>query len=224
MVRRLARSRGAPALPIVRDRLRGQEERRQAPTYITPDDFAKLYDACSAAKRPVDVPNVSPVDWWRGLLMAAYMTGWRIGQLLALRWEDVDLDAGTAITRAEDNKGERDSIIKLHPIVVEHLRPLKSFNAEVFAWSHGQRNLYPDFEAIQSAAGVKPERKDVYGFHDLRRAFATMNANRMTGDALQALMQHKSYATTQRYIAMARQIDKAVESLYVPTVRRAEQG
>ena len=34
-----------------------------------------------------------------------------------------------------------------------------------------------------------------------------MNADRVTGDALQALMQHKDYKTTQRYINMARQLE-----------------
>jgi len=42
----------------------------------------------------------------------------------------------------------------------------------------------------------------------------------MTGDALQALMRHKSYLTTQRYINMARQLDGAVEGLHVPDVLR----
>jgi hypothetical protein len=43
-----------------------------------------------------------------------------------------------------------------------------------------------------------------------------MNANRLTGDALQALMRHKSYQTTQLYINMARQLDEAVASQHVP--------
>jgi len=55
-----------------------------------------------------------------------------------------------------------------------------------------------------------------YGFHDFRRAFATMNADRLTGDALQALIRHKSYSTTQRYINMARQLDQSVKVLHVP--------
>lgn len=56
----------------------------------------------------------------------------------------------------------------------------------------------------------------LYGFHDLRCAFATQNALRLTPDALQALMRHKSYLTTKRYINMARQLDGAVEQLHVP--------
>ncbi len=56
----------------------------------------------------------------------------------------------------------------------------------------------------------------VYGFHDLRRAFATQNAERLTADSLQALMRHKSYQTTQRYIALAKQLSRSVENLHVP--------
>jgi hypothetical protein len=39
-------------------------------------------------------------------------------------------------------------------------------------------------------------------------------------DALQALMRHKSYTTTQVYINMARQMDAAVAGLHVPDVLR----
>jgi integrase len=64
----------------------------------------------------------------------------------------------------------------------------------------------------------------VYGFHDLRRAFATMNADKLTPDALQALMRHKSYQTTQVYINMTRQMDQAVAALHVPEVLRPAAG
>ena len=43
-----------------------------------------------------------------------------------------------------------------------------------------------------------------------------MNAATMTPEALQTLMQHKDYQTTQRYINMARQLNPAVQNLYVP--------
>ncbi len=45
-----------------------------------------------------------------------------------------------------------------------------------------------------------------------------MNADKLTPDALQALMRHKSYQTTQVYINMARPMDKAVAALHVPEV------
>jgi integrase len=55
-----------------------------------------------------------------------------------------------------------------------------------------------------------------YGFHDLRRGFASMNADRLSAEALQGLMRHKSYATTQLYVNMARQLKQTAEKLHVP--------
>ena len=102
---------------------------------------------------------------------------------------------------------------------------IKSFNRNVFHIDCGRRFLWDEFGAIQKAAGIHlPCHEDhehtdscfVYSFHDLRRAFATLNADRLTADLLQALMRHKSYQTTQRYIAMARQLNRGVEDLHVP--------
>lgn len=189
------------------------KEQGKLPTYINPEDFAKIYgDGCKVARWP-EQQSFAPADWWRGLLMFGYMTGWRIGSMLALRWEDVDLDKGQALSRAENNKGGRDQFIPLHPVVVDHLRKLRSFSPMVFPWPHGSRAMYPELKRILEAAGVQH-----YGFHDLRRAFATMNAGTLSGDALQILMQHKDYQTTQRYISMARQLTPAVQNLYVPQV------
>jgi hypothetical protein len=44
-------------------------------------------------------------------------------------------------------------------------------------------------------------------------------ADKLTPDALQALMQHKDYQTTQRYINLARQLNPALQNLFVPDVR-----
>jgi hypothetical protein len=54
------------------------------------------------------------------------------------------------------------------------------------------------------------------------RSIATMNADKLTPDALQALMRHKSYQTTQVYINLGRQMDAAVASLHVPEVLRQQ--
>lgn len=50
----------------------------------------------------------------------------------------------------------------------------------------------------------------------LNPAFATQNANRLTAEALQTLMRHKSYLTTQKYINMTCHLDDAAESRHVP--------
>jgi integrase len=213
-------------------KFRMEKVAKKLATYVTGDHFADIYKACERAQMPRNLPYPA-ADWWRGLVVMGYMTGWRIGDMLALRRDDLDLDAAVAITRAEDNKGKRDECVKLHPVVVDHLRRLASFSSLVFPWDHNERTLRTEFARIQEAAGIHllcPGSHEhtrfcfVYGFHDLRRAFATMNADKLTPDALQALMRHKSYQTTQVYINLARQMDAAVASLHVPEILNRERA
>lgn len=200
------------------------KEPQRLPTYVPPDHFVTLYDGCRHARLPNELPYAA-ADWWRGLLVMAYMTGWRIGSLLALRRADVNFDAGTALSRAEDNKGGRDQLVPLHPLVIEHLRKLACFHIHIFPWMYNRRRLFLELARVQLKARVKPTGgKHHYTFHDLRRGFATMNADKLTPDALQALMQHRDYQTTQRYINMARQLNPAVADLYVPDLKKSGAG
>jgi integrase len=212
-----------------------EREPKKLPRYVTPEHFAAIYKACESAKLPADSAVPAP-NWWRGLLTMAQMTGWRLGELLSLEWRDVDLDSGTAITRHHDNKGHRDAKVVLHPVVVESLRPLRSFDALVFPWNHHPRTLYEEFERIQQAAGIHlpcgeagdPKHGECtrachrYTFHDERRSFATLNAPNMTRETLQVLMRDQSPMTTDRYINMARQLNPAIAALHVPDVLRSK--
>jgi integrase len=164
------------------------------------------------------------------------MTGWRISEILSFRREDFDPKSGMAVLRAENTKNGNEEAVPLHPVVVEHLKLVASFNDVFFPWNHNRRTL--DVEFHRKCVKVKDENENNvplylpcrgkhehtdachrYGFHDLRRAFATMNAA-LCPNALQRLMRHQSYQTTQLYVAMGRQLDDAVETLHVPDVLR----
>ena len=197
---------------------------------VTSDHFGLIYNACDVARKPVGLP-FSPGDWWRALITFCYMTGWRVGEPLTLRRDDLDIEAGTAITRAGDNKGNRDDLAHLHPVVVEHLERIRCFHPTVFPWPHHRRTLWRVWAQIQRKAGINLpwSRRDehecteachLYGFHDFRRAFASENALSMPAEALQRLMRHKSYQTTQGYIELARQLKSITAGLSVPDVLR----
>lgn len=216
-------------------RIRFLKQSQNLPTYVPPDHFAAIYQACETAMEPNDVPNVVAADWWRGVLVTAYMTGWRIGQILALKWSDVDAEANTITIRANvtGNKGKREERIPLHPAVAAQLKLLEgSFDSHVFPWNRDRRELWPIFQAIQLKAilaNKKPMPKSGkgggwYGFHDLRRAFATLNAGSMDLFELQALMQHKTLATTQGYVNMSKRLQKPVDNLFVPTVLKVSKS
>ena len=95
----------------------------------------------------------------------------------------------------------------LHSVVIEHLRRINSFQVEVFPWYHDRSTLDSEFHRIQRAAGIHLPCREKHehtpachacGFHDLRRAFATVNAPGLSADDVQGLMRHKSYLTTKR--------------------------
>jgi integrase len=149
---------------------------------------------------------------------------------------DVNLERGELFTRWDDNKGARDEVIPIHPVVADHLRPLWPGNAPlVFPWTNDPRTLWVEFARIQEVAGIHLICRDnhdhtrychVYGFHDFRRAFATANAPRMKAEVLQRLMRHKSYQTTQKsYINPTSQMQDAVLDMPVPdAIRRRYRG
>lgn len=207
----------APRVEFVR-------EPEKLPQFVTQEDFVAIYAACKAAQRPQDLPYPAAA-WWQAFLVFQFMTGWRVSEPLTLLREDLDLANGFAITRHDANKGKRDERVPLHAIVVDHLAGLKSFHREVFPWQHGRRALWDEFHRIQAEAGihlpcrVKHEHTPachLYGFHDLRRGFATANAGKLSASELQTMMRHRSYTTTQKYVNMAAQMRGITDRLTVP--------
>ncbi len=207
-----------------------EREPQKVPRFVTPEHFALMFQACEHAELP-DHGDVSQCHWWRGLLTLLWLTGWRIGEALALRREDLDLDARTALTRFETNKGKRDFETPLHPAVIDQLTPVCSdrVSGSIFFWNRHRRQLDTEFHRLQAKAGIRltcarshqhTDACHCYGFHDLRRAFATINAGKLQGDILQKLMRHQSFSTTQRYINLSKRLDESVDVLDVPEFLR----
>lgn len=130
------------------------------------------------------------------LILTALGTGARQGELLALAWRDVDLDAGTVAIRRTLQVGSREltepktdrSRRSLHlPLSVQgalrrhqvrqagEREAAKVWDARgfVFATRAGapldSRNVTTDLQAILAGAGLPKQR-----FHDLRHAYATL--------------------------------------------------
>jgi integrase len=95
----------------------------------------------------------------------------------------------------------------------------------VFPRGHEPSALNDEFARMQKAAGKSlpchgthehTPACHVYGFHDLRRAVATMNSARLSADDLKSLMRHRSCEATKRYFNLTRQLDEAVNVLPRP--------
>src|SRR5262245_21591630 len=167
-------------LPTV-PKIRMVKEPQKLPSYVTPDHFDSLY---TKARDLANLANekgqrYAPAEWWKSLVVIAYMTGLRISEILAIKTEDLKLESGELITRWTDTKADRDEIIPLHAVVVEHLRKIVGPDPLVFPWPHDPRTLWSEFTRIQTEAGIHLVCREnhehtpschVYGFHDFRRA------------------------------------------------------
>jgi integrase len=217
-------------------KIRMVKEPQKLPTYVTPEHFDLIYtNACGLAKLP-NTPgqHFTPSDWWKALVVTAYMTGLRVGEILAIRKEDLKLDRGELIARWDNTKADRDEVVPLHTVVVEHLRKIVGNDALVFPWNYDPRTLWVEFTRIQIEAGIHLTCREnhehtpschVYGFHDFRRAFATVNAPRLKPEVLQRLMRHKSYQTTQKfYINPTSQMQDAISQMPIPDALKKEQA
>ncbi len=161
-------------------------------------------------------------DWWRALLCFAYMTGWRIGEILDLCRDDLDLETGIATVDAESTKGRRTARVELPAIVIEHVRAIVEFQPLVFDWPHHERTLWVDFTALKAAAGVAFPG----AFHRFRFGFANANVDAVDADLLQMLMRHRDPQTTRHYINAAARMKRSgvVERIHVPAFLRTASG
>jgi integrase len=198
-------------------------EPKSLPVYVTPDDFGRLYGACDAPAVPA-VQGLTAGDWWRALLVFVYVgTGWRIGQCLGLEWADVDLyDAGTVLGRpgVRGNKARSEVLVRLHPVVREHLAKVRGFGEKVFPWPHNRSVLRKNLLRVCRRAGVR-----AYDWRALRRGFGTMNAPRLTVLELQSVMQHANLETTQRfYLNPSAWQEDMVARMHIPDVLKRDAG
>ena len=146
------------------------------------------------------------------LFKVAAFTGLRQGELLALRWRDVDFVGGLLHVRGNYTsgrekvpKGKKVRSVVMTPGVVDALARLKErehFTGDddlVFPNIVGEHldpwALRRRFYKALEQAGLRRIR-----FHDLRHHFGTNAITKLDAYAVQSYMGHAHYSTTQRYL------------------------
>lgn len=178
--------------------------------YLYPTELTKLV-----------VNAVIPIARRRLYALAVY-TGLRRGELAALRWEDVDLDAGNILVhRAEDfDTGEEKSTKtkQTRRVPIEpHLRPMleamrgKAKEHVIGMETHLPRLLRADLARVgctRPELTANDDTRRPLDFHDLRHTYGTWRAIR--GDdamKIQRGMGHAALEMTQMYINDAETFD-----------------
>jgi integrase len=148
--------------------------------------FARLVEAAGKELRPI--------------LVMAYDTGMRKGEILGLRWSQLDLEAGTVRLGAEDTKTSKARTVYLTARAKEAIQqlPRDEGSEHVFVSSRtgkGWVNIDRPFAEARAAMG----RPDIW-FHDLRRSFVTNARRRGVPESVVMKMSgHRTRSVFDRY-------------------------
>jgi integrase len=132
-------------------------------------------------------------NWLRSLLITALHTGMRRGEILNLKWQDIDFKR-KLLTVHKSKNGEKRSI-PLSSTLCDVLKDINviSISGKVFPIS--VRSLRAAFEMTLEKAGVQD-----FHFHDLRHTFATRLVQAgVDFYRVKELLGHKSISMTMRY-------------------------
>ena len=152
----------------------------------------------------------------RLIVLTALHTGMRRGELLALKWTDIDWLAGSIHVRKSKN-GE-DRFVPIDSVLAAELKSWHRLKRSefVFAWSDGR--AVRDFRETFNSALSKSKIAD-FRFHDLRHTFAShfmMNGGDLF--TLKEILGHKTILMTQRYAHLSqahkREVAKVLDTFW----------
>lgn len=151
---------------------------------LTEDEEKRLVESCC--------------DHMKDIVTFAVNTGMRLGEILNLKWANVDMKS--EIIKVEFTKSAKTRIVPMNGTVSAMLsRPRKRGEAYVFTNPDSKdkfREIKRSFKTGCRRAGVEGLR-----FHDLRHTFASrLVRNGVDIGAVRKLLGHSTLLVTQRYI------------------------
>jgi integrase len=164
-------------------------ENNERDRVLSKDEFDRLLGTALSHLRPI--------------LLTAYYTGMRRGELLKLTWDRVDLNAEVIRLRPEDTKTQEGRTI---PLTKELTQMFQQFT--IYLTDDGRRVPYvftyggKPLGSIRRAFETACQRAGISGvvFHDLRHTFVT-NMRRAGVDyfRIMAITGHRTMAVFKRY-------------------------
>jgi integrase len=139
-------------------------------------------------------------------ILLAYRHGLRASELVALRWDDVDLQTGRLHVRRA--KGGETAV---HPVGGKEIRALRKLQREttaksvyIFVSERGAPLSVAGYQRMVARAGVAARFPFLVHSHMLRHSTGYKLANDgQDTRAIQGYLGHRSIVSTQRYTALA---------------------
>lgn len=167
----------------------------RVPVALTRDELAALMAAIRGELLPVG-RQAGPA-FWRALVLIIWDTGERIGAVMALTWDRVDLQAGWVRFVAEHRKGaSEDNALPLATDTITALRAIRRNAGAVFQWPYSSTYIYHRLAKIMRRAGLPDS--GLYKFHVLRKSVAS-HYEAAGGNATE-LLKHSSRKVTRAYL------------------------
>ena len=180
-----------PAKPVKKIRVA-----ETSPRFLDKEEVPRLLDACLE-----HTPEIYP------LVVTDLHTGMRIGELLNLRWEDIDFGRETLTVSSREEwhtKNYESRTMALREEIRRVLEPTKEAKGLVFRPDGAkERNLYHYLSKKLDRAAKAAGLADVT-WHTLRHTFASHLV--MSGvdlPSVQKLMGHRDIKTTMKYAHLA---------------------
>jgi len=176
------------------------EEPRGRVRFLDDDERRRLLDACRKSEyKPLYL-----------IVLFAMTTGMRRGELLGLRWQDVDNERRVAILHNTKN-GDRRSV-PIVPEVEEVLREhgkVRRLDSDMIFMSGGTAEVWQFDKAWYQA--IKDAKVKDFRFHDLRHTTASYLAmSGATTAEIAAVLGHRTLQMVKRYAHMSDQHTGAV--------------
>lgn len=189
------RSRATPGSPTPPPRQTNASRRRRE--YLTPEEIEKVLKACGQVGRHQGRD--------RALILIAYRHGLRAGELVTLRWDQVDLKAGLLHVARLKN-----GIASTHPIRGPELRALRELRRQypaspyVFVTERGGPLTPSTFRKLLSRAGELARLPFPIHPHMLRHSTGYKLANDgQDTRAIQHYLGHRNITHTVRYTELS---------------------
>jgi integrase len=205
------RKRMIPEFPIVKPVRKSQ----RLPRGFTAPEVARLIVA--ARKRERTLSGLPAGWWWSTLIYAAWCSGARIGELLALRWSEVR--GQEIVFLAGTRKGHtRDIARRITPDLATELEQFRRGPDDlVWPWPHRPTSIYASLRILCDQANV-PQRR----FHAIRKASASYVAA-AGGDAVSHLDHSDANITRDHYLD-DRIVGKASGVDFLPALDLGEEA
>ena len=144
---------------------------------------------------------------WKGAILCGYTTGMRLGDVVALEWENLDFENGVIVFRQGKTQSADDdaTVIGLHPdfsdwLKSKKIRPLAGpvFPSLAGRGSSGRSGLSMEFSGIMKKAGIASEniREKV----DKGRSVRALSFHSFRHSAASAVFRSKVIEAAQKHV------------------------